>query len=84
MKTLVNSSLEVLPRGRHCPFLNSKLVLISSANFRFWLRQRKNVFSGLARCVRRGEKTLQAAKLLFYGVHREIAARSTAKSSKSI
>jgi hypothetical protein len=40
--------------------------------------------SGLARCVRRGEKILRAPKLLFFCVHPEIAARSTAKSSKSI
>jgi hypothetical protein len=38
-KALANCSLEVLPRGRHRPFLNFKRVNISSANSLFWLGQ---------------------------------------------
>jgi hypothetical protein len=40
--------------------------------------------SGLARCVKRGEKTLQITKLLFFCLHLEIATRFTMKSSKSV
>ncbi len=64
-------------------FLNSKGVIISSTNSLFGLGRGKKSFRPCQMC-KEGRKQLQAPKLLFFCVHREIATRLTAKSSKSI
>ncbi len=69
---LAKTSLEVLPRGRHRPFLKSEEVNVSSAQLPFLALPEVKCPPGLARCVGSGEKTLQVAKLLFYRVHSEI------------
>ncbi len=65
-----------LSKSYYCNFL--------TANSLFLLGQRKKVLSGLARYVGRNEKTLQAAKILFYYVHCEITTVSMAKSPNCI
>jgi hypothetical protein len=46
-KSLANSSLKVFLRARHCPFMNSKGVIISSGNSLFLLGQRYKSFKAL-------------------------------------
>jgi hypothetical protein len=83
-KALAKFSLEVLPRGRHRPLLNSTGVIISPANSLFltW-KKVKSLFRPCQMCEE-GEKTRQAAKLLFKCVYRKIYAWTTTKSSKGI
>jgi hypothetical protein len=70
-KASANSYLEVLPRSCQCPSLNSKGVIISSANSLFGLDRGKKLFQALPDVWGGEKKTLQAAKLLFYCVRRE-------------
>jgi hypothetical protein len=76
MKALANSSLGVLHTGRHCPFLNSKGVIIFSANSLFQLSRGKKLVSGLAKCVVRGGNYSKQPNISF--------TMSSAKSSKSV
>jgi hypothetical protein len=76
MKAFVNQPLEVYPKS-HPALL--ELLIIEPARSQLLLWQKFKSFSGLARCVGKVEKILQADKVLFSSVHEEIAVNSTSK-----
>ncbi len=82
-KSLANSSSKVLSRGRHCFFMNSKGVIISSANCLFGLDRGKSPFRPCQMCGK-GRKNTPSRQTPLLLCPLRIATRSTEKSSKSL